>query len=340
MKKIRILTAAVLTSGFFVLAVHFCGAAQKYADTAEAVLEGQALTALQAEEIWMQEKEREDAQGCCFWGEADGTELLCRETGGSSEAKTVLMKGNPELIVPGTGALAWQENGCFLDEKTAFELFGTQQAAGQTVWCAERSYVVCGTVESLERLMLRQAEEADGEALDKISLNLSGDGGTASSSAAQQFLIRYSLSAEVMDLIFLNAMARNLLLLLPMLLGGWLVYTFAMQAKMCESYFQKAGYAAGAVLLCAVVLFFVFGRIQIPADMVPTKWSNFSFWEQWWEKQRGNLLLMLGTAKGEAQMNALWNLGLGVLCNICAVFSGIGLLADSGKDRKENKVVI
>lgn len=325
-KKIGILAACFFSLFFFGLAVRFCAAAQQYGDTAEVMLEETALTGRQAEEICEREREGADAQGCCFWGELEKTELFCRETGSSSTVKAVLVTGNPELIRPGCGALAYQERGCILDEQTAQELFGTQQAEGQLLWCRERSYVVCGTVESLNRILIRKAEEADGAVLDHLSLSLAGN--ADGSSVVQQFLIRCSLSGRGMDSRFLNALASDFLLLLPLLFGGWLVYTFFWQGKRNAAVFGKVLWFSAAGLLTAAVLFLVVYRVQIPADMLPTKWSDFSFWEQWWETNRANLLLLLGTAKGEAQLAALWNLGISIICSVCSVLFGLPALTN------------
>ncbi|WP_283684237.1 hypothetical protein [Parablautia sp. Marseille-Q6255] len=328
MRRIRVCAGMFITALFFLLAVRFCTAARRYSDTAVILLEGQALDTKQAAGLCEQEKEQE--QGFCFWGEQDAAQLVCRETGGMGTVKTVLTQGNPELIVPGIGMLAYQDRGCFVDAQTAQELFGTQQAAGQTVWCDERAYTVCGVVESLDRIMIRQAAEEDGPVLHMVSVYLTQSG--SGSGEAQQFLIRSGLDGKVMDTGFLNAAAQDLLLLLPLLLGVWLVSLLAGQIRCSTRTAQRLLYAAGTLGAAAVICFFVFRHLQIPADMIPTKWSDFSFWEQWWEKQRENLLLIFRTAKGEAQLTMLWNLGLGMLCNLCAVCSEVFLLLLSGRD--------
>lgn len=332
MRRIGILAGMIFTAAFFLLAVRFGAEAQTYADSAVVLLEGEPLDGEQAAMLCGQEAKSEEQSGFCFWGEQNKTELFCRETGGEGVVNTILVQGNPELIVEGIGMLAYQEQGCFLDAQTSAELFGTRQAAGQTVWCGDQPYTVCGTVESMDRILIRQASEADGAVLDMLSLYLAENSGSA-----QQFLIRYGLSGKVMDTQFLSAAAQDMLLLLPLILGIWLIRLLAAQASETDGLWHRAAYAAGALLAAAAVLYFVFRRIEIPSDMIPTKWSDFSFWEQWWDSQRENLLLIFRTAKGEAQLTMLWNISLSMICSVCAAFLGLLLIIATGAGSKNRR---
>lgn len=318
------MTASIL---FFVFAVCFCGRAQKSSDIAAVVLKQQPLLAEQARAVCEQELEQENPVGNCFWGELAETPLVCKETGRSSTVTSVLTAGNPELIVRGSTPYIYQENGCFIDAKTADELFGTQAVSGQTVWCGDASYTVSGTFESMQPVMLRQAKEEDGEALDMVSLYLTGSqpGLPPDTQRAEQFLLRHNLNGEIIDYLFLNALIRNLLLVLPVMMGISLVRAAAGWARAAVTVRKKAVLICLSLLTAAAVLFLVLRRFRLPSDMIPTRWSDFSFWESWWETQRRNLLLMLGTAQGESQLTMLWNLLLSFLCNLLAIFAGLSL---------------
>lgn len=336
MRKAAVCLRALAAAAFFILAVRLSMTAQRSADISVVILEKQAISAGQAADLLEQEQQRETPQGSCFWGEFPGMQLSCKETGGTAVAAVVVTAGNPELIVPGTAALAYQENGCFLDTQTAAELFGTMKAAGQTVWYDGVSYVVYGTFESLNRMMVRQASETDGETLDMISVYLKGETSSTSPSSrsAEEFLMRCSLEGEVTDYIFLNAAVHDFLFLLPLMLAVWIIRDQLSQARGSTSRSLKTVSLLTAAVVFTAALVLVVQNFQIPADMIPTKWSDFSFWETWWKGQRKNLLLLLGTAQGEAQLALLWNLLLSVLCNVCAVFAGI-LFLDSQRVRRE-----
>ena len=82
------------------------------------------------------------------------------------------------------------------------------------------------------------------------------------------------------------------------------------------------------MLIATVAALFVAFRknLQIPTDMIPTRWSDFSFWPQWWAGQKANLLQLLGSAQGEMQLEALWSFGLSLTCSILAIGAGASLL--------------
>lgn len=78
--------------------------------------------------------------------------------------------------------------------------------------------------------------------------------------------------------------------------------------------------AIGAIILAAS-FYLIRKEFRIPADMIPTRWSDFSFWAAWWETQRRNLLLILGSAQGEAQLMTVWNLLVSLFCNLLSIIA-------------------
>ena len=125
----------------------------------------------------------EEELSLCFWNEQKDIRFSCRETGKSVQATGLLTKGNPELIVRGSGILTWLERGCVMDIATAQELFGTRQVNGQIVWCGGKAFTVYGTFESLDRTVVlrRSAAGAAGSVsawADKRVVGLSEGGET------------------------------------------------------------------------------------------------------------------------------------------------------------------
>lgn len=307
-------------AGCYFLAVIHCISAQKTAGIVTAMLEGESLSAKEAQEICAQEEALEETQYACFWGEQPDAPVQCRETGKSSSASLILVQGNPELVMPGTLALIWQQDGCFVDTKTSEELFGTDRAAGQILWCREKSYTVCGTFESPGQAVVRQASQEDELCLDTVSLRTAGGDGTGE---AEQFLMRNGLSGEKIEFTFLSTLINDLLLILPVVLSAGVIRFLL---KYQRSVQNTAGRAVcfGMVLLAAFAAgWLLLHHLKIPGDMVPTKWSDFSFWADWWKRQRQNLLRILGSAQGETQLMMLWNLLISLLCNLLAVFTGL-----------------
>lgn len=310
------------------------------------------VTAARAEAIC--EEEREEELSLCFWREQKGVQFSCEETGATVWATALLTEGAPELVARGSGFLAWQEEGCMTDAATAQELFGTQRANGQLVWCGGNAYTVYGTFESLERtVVLRtgglaevQTEGLSGAAAQFDHLSLKTPEGTSAKAGAEQLLMRCGLSGDVADFTFPGMICQNLLLVLPALLAAglirilWSCLRTGVRQRQSGTELAEIQNAAGRMtglkgrFFCAAMLvgvaaavFFLFrNHLQIPADMIPTRWSDFSFWTQWWTGQKANLLQILGSAQGEMHLEALWNCGLSVICDLLAIVMGLSFL--------------
>ncbi|MCD7954565.1 MAG: hypothetical protein LUG93_02160 [Lachnospiraceae bacterium] len=63
-----------------------------------------------------------------------------------------------------------------------------------------------------------------------------------------------------------------------------------------------------------------FHYFKIPSDMIPTRWSDFSFWDTWLEEQKKNILLLLTTPLGKIQTQLLWNCLLSLSGTLAAAF--------------------
>lgn len=57
-------------------------------------------------------------------------------------------------------------------------------------------------------------------------------------------------------------------------------------------------------------------RAHIPADMIPTRWSDFSFWRSWRESEREALLLLLLTEKQKPMQPYVENFYRALACGI------------------------
>ena len=297
-----LLTATIL----YVWAVYFCGLAGKNADLVHIVLE-QGVDTATAEGIFCREAEAEEPIGCCFWGENSQQMVSCQETGASAKVTVVSLSGNPELM--GAECLIWQE-GCLIDEGTAQTLFGTALCGGQCLWYDGAVYRVLGTVSALRPTMLTMAKA--GDTLSRCVLALPAEKGKT---LGEQFSMRWGLRGWVMGFYPFLALTENLLLLFPgillltvcALLGkGW--RKLSLQGILSGSQWLLLGKTVLALGLAVGTLWLLARRLVIPPDMIPSRWSDFSFWGSWWERQKENCLRILFTPLGSKQLQMLLNM--------------------------------
>ena len=300
-----LLIAAVL----YLWAIFFCQSAKEDANLTYIVL-SESIDATAVEEIFEQEKMLPDSVGFCFWGEAAAQVVSCNETGGIAEVTQVLLSGNPEVL--GAGILVWQ-NGCFLDETTAEKLFGTADCGEQTLWQGEIPYRVLGTISTFQPTMLTVAAEKDGAVLNRCALSVTAEQGEQT---ASQFLMRWGLQGELIDFYPLWVTVYNFLLILPgILLLAALVYGIRKFRALPFPDRVKLG-----ILLVGEVglLIFLCGQIIILPDMIPSRWSDFSFWGNWLEAQKENIQLVLLTPMGEQHLQLMLNMIKSILSSTAA----------------------
>ncbi len=270
----------------YALAAHFCHLVQSDMRYTHIVLDS-SITAVDAAAIERQEAEEENPLGFCFWGEAPLQTVHCRETGGLAQVTPMLLFGDTALM--GAEALTWQD-GCLVDEETAQRLFGTKNCGGQRLWYNGVSYPVLGTVSSMRPIMIKKAEAED--QLERLIMPLLAEDGK---SQGQQYLLRWGLQGTVIDFFSLWSFSNALLLLFP----GTLLW------KLCRWIGKKNRLVS---LLAAAVGLWLLGRwLVIPTDMIPTRWSDFSFWGRWWTAEKENLIRILFMAPGEGQLQMLLN---------------------------------
>lgn len=304
-KYIKLCAALLL----YLAAVRSNAHVQARAGYAAAFLNDRAVTAKEAEQICEAEAEQEYPAAICFFKEQPDTSLFCRETGEASVVNQIRIIGNAELLMYGSNALSFRKNGCYLDTATVRVLFGTDKVAGQTVRSGDQSWQVLGVFDSLQKEMLCVAEEE--MLLDRILL-LSSDYGRGRDEL-EQLLLRNGLGGDVVDFTVVTALVQDLLLIVPLLL-------LACAAKWLIKALPGPGlHLAATVVFGLAGLWYLTGNLHIPPDLIPTRWSDFSFWSTTWMQQKQNFLLILKSAAGEASLDMLWYAMCAVLENLLAV---------------------
>lgn len=306
-RKILQLSVLIVLYG---AAVFFCFSAKEYADKVYLLLE-EPIDPARAEEIFSQEAALDQSMGFCFWGEADTVSLSCTATGGVAVVKQFLLSGNPELL--DARVLAWQE-GCLLDQKTAQSLFGTDNCNAQMIHLEGREYSVLGSFPAAQPTVLRTAEMADGAVLNRCVLAATAENGEE---AASQFMIRWGLQGNTIDFYALWAATFNILLLLPLVLVLRVVL-YDIRKIRSNSFPGRMKYLLLLIGLM-LMLFFLSKQIIILPDMIPVRWSDFSFWGRWWDEQWKNFQTVLRTPMSEAHLQMIFDMVKSIVSTTAAL---------------------
>ena len=279
----------------------------------------QDISSGMAEKIMMEEAKQEAPLCVCFWKQGNPIRVSCRETGKQHTCREVILWGNAELLR--AGPLNFQ-NGCMIDPETSRLLFGTEICGGQRIHIGENDYPALGTVKTLESTIFRTAKA--GDSLDRIIL-------LGSPMEAQQFLIRWELHGEQLGFYPIWALAADCGILLPLvLLIAFRVYLGSKKGKISCS-LQKTGII---VILFAGLL--LLGKcLVIPEEMIPAKWSDFSFWSRLWADQRKSFLCIAFTSLGNTQLQMMFGMVKSIIYYLLSSLLVMIALMIKSNDRRQ-----
>lgn len=289
------------------------------------------ISAEDGQKIWDAGREDEASVGFCFWGETGEQMVSCKKTGGAARVNRIVLSGNPELLE--AGGLAWRD-GCLVDTASAQALFGTAFCENQTLTADAKVFSVVGIRENARPTMVSRAE-GNQAVLNRCVLAIPSSQGRV---LGEQFLMRWELEGAVLDFYPLRALCRNLLLLFPgvLLVSLGLSLGEARKKLTLEGLcYRKQLPLLGKSLLGMAVLLgslWLLGKqVTVPGDMIPSRWSDFSFWGRWWESQKENFQRIFSTPLGSRWLQMQGNMVKSMVCSTGAAI--LALLAV----RRENR---
>ena len=168
---------------------------------------------------------------------------------------------------------------CALSDQAAFDLFGSANAMGQTLQWNDQSYAVQGIFKNEQSLMLAQAGAGSEAEMANMQLRFA-DGG--SRQQAEELLARtgFGGGALLLDLPLIAWGLQTLAALPALLLGGWILARLIARAwqkrkdprRLLTDLPLLTPLAIASIYLSAI-------QLKLPAALVPSGWSDFSFWD-------------------------------------------------------------
>lgn len=122
----------------------------------------QGISLMQAEDIWKQNIEMEEAIPMVFYKILENQMLINQKLGRSFRGTVYDIKGESCLLFPeGVPLEPEDKNGCLISRGLAWELFGDTQVTGALVDCGGRESMVRGVLPSDDMLLVRLLTEKE-----------------------------------------------------------------------------------------------------------------------------------------------------------------------------------
>ncbi len=310
----------------YYLSVHYYHLLADYPKTYQVICrngEESGLTGEEYEAICKSLQE-DTAWRCAFWKEERGQQAENPEWSRMSEVTVWKVRGDLGVLFHDFVKLQEEdEEGCYLDEETARELFGSSQVMGESITCGERKLTIRGILKQEKALLVFRPKPDEGT--DQITLlPVESKENSSFLSTPQEFMTRFGIQGDCIEAAFLGEIAQVFPLIFPAVLG---VSFFCVLRSIGKEQCQKGMKGIKGEMFKLVWWLFLLGFvylllqfIRIPEDMIPDQWSNFAFWGNWWEKERTNVRLYFGQRKTGTELMQLQYFGKSLLFAVIPVF--------------------
>ncbi len=231
------------------------------------------LTLRQTERAQETARETRAVDALTFWTEQSGVEVSAN--GREERARLLAVCGDAARVTAGrmlSGTPPAAPGGCAISGALAWRLWGALDVTGLELTAGERRYSVTGVFED-EALCLIAQNAADEAPYDNVELCLPGPD---ASRGALSFARAGGLGAPAytMDGGALAALA-GLMCRMPLALGA-----LVLLARFARGLSPRAKRRLAYAALLAFALCLPRLLAALPAAWIPTRWSDFSFWQE------------------------------------------------------------
>ena len=271
-------------------------------DTEEIILEQGAWSREQWEEMAVNEEDREFPDAFILWGEKEEVQIVSRDLTRTANVSAIEACGDSRLLLRETVSLNEKDTeGCLLSADTAWKLFGSTRAVGEKIQYGERTLTIRGILRQMKGTLFVQAEKGGEAILNTVTLKAGGQSGSLED-PARSFMMRYGIQGKKVPVKYYNSWSVFLVFTLPLFM---LLRVLAKYWKSIDRGGKRAEAVWGIVLMAGMGILFLYAfgfSFTLPKDLIPTRWSDFQFWNSLGEHKGEELLLLLRMRKRKPEL--------------------------------------
>lgn len=230
-----------------------------------------------------------------LWSSPEKEIVEAVSLGKKKEMQVIFAEGDIKKIMPmklvfGMYLLSEDEKGCMIEETAAYNLFGNKNVLGKVLEYQDQKYVIRGVIKTKQNVCIFRSigknikYENMELTYDKDILNqekLTKDETAVSMQLLSQFEIKpelyfdSSFLAELLKLLF--RLSAALVMIYQCLRRGY------QEKKNSKKGRRKEGFYFLAAFLFLPLIFY---GAELPDRLIPTRWSDFQFWQTLFEYYR------------------------------------------------------
>ena len=266
------------------------------------------------------------------WTQLGEEEVMNRSLKRTAKVPIQLVAGDMSLTTPATlrfGNYVYQEDskGCIIDTDTAFQLYGTENAVGNIIFCQNKDYYIRGVVKSLRPVIITTGDDS----IKYVNLEFlyPENGKEQGEALAQDFLLQNGFFQEYMinDSYFYGRL-MNSWLSIPIWIFYLILCYFLIRCLLIDyAWKNKSVRKLNRILYSIIAFLSIIGYgimlyqytgnpFYIPSKFMPTKLSDFNYWSgqiQGIREQLQQLQYIIPNPKDVFLINELLKLPLNIM---------------------------
>lgn len=245
------------------------------------------IPAARYEEMIRTESQAEIAAPFVLWTQLEAKTIFS-PSGRETQTAVILARGDMQLLFSFPLALE-DQTGVLIDRNTAHALFGSSDGVGAEIIYHEKKYKVRGLLNCPLPTAVFQADPLKDTELDHITL--------ANEKQLQPFVMRHGLNPIRTIKNDVWKQLAGLICYLPPIFGSIWMVVFLVKAirKAGKKTLPQTVVLLG--LLTFISLCFFMLLTILPAQWIPSRWSNISFWSQAFSDWKKEALEWLSSQK-------------------------------------------
>lgn len=309
---------------FWGIGISFGQAVEKRSQCVSLRYQEAILTKKEMKKIEKEEEKKAEQVVFTLWDNLEEEEWI-GENGRKGKGSVQIVSGDLSLLVSEfflSGSIGYTEDwrGCVIEETAAYELFGSVSVAGKKLEWEGKEYVIRGIVKgNHSRIWVRDTEEERGYRFLEIQFPY----GQNASQQANQFLTQYGLDQPkgILDGYFIGEIAR-----MCYFIPAWILF-FLIGIRLIKNTYElkELPFLFSLAILITVFAFIMLKfasqfQFSFPEKMIPTKWSDFSFWTNLFQKAKENLENLSHMVPVNKDQEMKRKFFLCILCSVTASF--------------------
>ena len=271
------------------------------------IILGTQMSLNQACELLQNEEDQEEPLTMVFWRQEENCNIHAQEVGRSDEVDVLTTAGQTGILFRENSVLGEEDTkGCLLSQDVAQRVFGSENILGNDVYINGENYEIRGVLKSVEGLAVVRKKavmqtgtdlEQEGQTTGFDRVKVKNQEGKSTKEMRNLLETRYGVDGTVLDLPLLGGICQAAVWILPLVFCLHFLVWLLHNSKSAEKRGEKYLWGGIAAVFTVLVLYLAVKQISIPKEIVPSRWSDFTFFSNLADEKTQAFAVLMNSQK-------------------------------------------